>query len=274
MDLKRFGLSLAIAVSVLISGVAASHAGEVRDKFIAALEANDKAGMYAAVNDNLDAVPAEILELIKEAKAPGTTPEDRGSYLYIAELMAKAYKDKTGDLEPLLNVKKRSFEARLGAPVRLKAENGVDTILIPKATGETKNIFEPDNVIIKQGETVRWVNSDEIAHIFSTLPLISAGKFFAKSVEPGESWEFKFEKPGEYFYLCFIHPSMVGKITVEGAEPAATTAGQAPDAKTVPAPPGGLVVDPATPAAPENKATEDAPAAAPAPAGEKAPDAE
>ncbi len=248
MDLKRFGILLTTAASVLLFGAAGSNASEIRDKFIGALENNDGAGMRAAVEENAAAIPAEIQTLIDEARAPETPAEEKGSKFYIAELIARTYKDITGDMKPLLEVKKRAFDAKLSEQTRPNLTEGVHIVYLPKPSGDVKNVFSPDNIVIKQGETVRWVNSDDIAHIFSTMPVISAGKFSAKSIPPGESWEFKFDKPGEYFYLCFIHQSMVGKITVEGepqAEPAAATAPAPAAVKEAPAAPAEKEATPA-----------------------------
>ncbi len=258
MDFKKFGLCLALVVCVMFGSATGSRASEIHDKFVAAYDKNDKKGMTAVVKENLAAVPAEIAGMLTEAAKPTVSIEDRGSILYIAELMAGTYKDLTGDIKPLLNVKKRAFETRLSKPVRLEVKDGIAIINIPKASGEMKNYFSPDNVIIKQGDTVRWMNHDEVSHIFATMPLISAGKFFSTSVGGGKSWDFKFDKPGEYYYLCFIHQSMVGKITVEGTATVAPAAPAAAPAAEPAAPEGG----PAS-TAPADKTVAPAPAAAP-----------
>lgn len=94
-------------------------------------------------------------------------------------------------------------------------------VFLEKSTdkdGKIRNVFSPDNVIIKQGEKVRWVNEDKYKHLFaSTMQFLGGmGGISSPDVEPGESWEYKFEKPGEYFYMCFIHRGMLGKVTVMG----------------------------------------------------------
>ena len=86
---------------------------------------------------------------------------------------------------------------------------------MPKPSGDDKNIFKPDNITIKRGESVRWVNTGETEHILASMPLISVPGLFSPKVEAGQSWDYKFEKTGEYYYLCFIHKSMIGKVTVE-----------------------------------------------------------
>lgn len=224
MYIRRFGLCLALAATFLTAGPTVSSASEIRAKFMGALEKNDRAGMMAVVENNKEAIPAEVKALIEETKAPDATDELKHSNFFIAELLARDYKDLTGDVNLLIEVKKRAFDSKLSGPVRANMTDGVHIVDIPLSTGHSKNKFAPDNIVIKQGETVRWVNSDEIDHIFSTMPIISAGRFSAKSIPPGGSWEFKFDKPGEYFYLCFIHQSMIGKITVEGDAPAVAPA--------------------------------------------------
>jgi plastocyanin len=112
-------------------------------------------------------------------------------------------------------VKKISFEVRLSPPVVSTSVDGIHIIDMPGVTEEVKNGFNPDNIIIKKGETVRWINSDEIEHIFSSTFFIGKGGISSPSIKPGEGWEYKFENTGEYFYICFIHRSMIGAITVE-----------------------------------------------------------
>lgn len=92
---------------------------------------------------------------------------------------------------------------------------GVYIIELPKAVAGEKNIFRPNNIIIKKGSTVRWVSKDETEHVFATMKLISKGAISSPRVAPGGSWEQKFDESGEYFYICFIHHSMIGKLTVE-----------------------------------------------------------
>lgn len=129
--------------------------------------------------------------------------------------MAMAYKDATGDTALLLEVKKRSFDSRLSEPVRSTPEKGVHIVDIPRAGADSKDIFRPDNIIIKKGETVRWVNNDGIDHVFSSMPLIGKGGISVPGIKPGGSWEFVFKETGEYYYICYIHKGMIGKVAVE-----------------------------------------------------------
>lgn len=199
---------------LLFSGTGFSES-ELTKQFIDALDQKDSAKLASIVKDNKDKIPGEIKAIIAEAALPETTKDDRESKFYLAEIMARTYKDSTGDIEPLKDVKRKNFESRLTQPVRSAPTNGVHTVEFPKATETAKNIFKPDNIIIKKGESVRWVNNDETGHVFSSMPLIGLAGIFTPRIEPGQTWEYKFEKTGDYYYICFIHHGMIGKITVE-----------------------------------------------------------
>jgi len=207
--------AVALTAIFVMAGPGFSAESEITKSFIDAFEKNDAVKMGSIVKDNKDKVPAEIKSIIDDALLPGTSKEDRDSKLYIAEYMAKVYKDTTGDFVPLKDAKKKIFETKLSPAVRPAETNGVYIIETPKSTDKEHNFFKPDNIIIKKGSTVRWVNNDINGHIFASMPFIGDGGIFSPTVNPGESWEHKFEKPGEYYYLCFIHQSMIGKITVE-----------------------------------------------------------
>lgn len=209
------GFVFAVVTALTLSTRGYCAESQVRKDFTTALEQNDQIKAAAVIDANKDKVPAEIKALLDEADAPGLSNEDVEGKHYLAELMAKLYKDSTGDVEPLKTVKKKVFESRLSPAVRSTAVNGVHVVECPEPAGEMKNFFKPDNIIIKKGETVKWVNNDKEGHIFASMPFIGMGGIFSTKVEHGQSWEFKFEKPGEYFYICFIHKGMMGKVTVE-----------------------------------------------------------
>ncbi len=215
--LRRFVSMSAVALTSIfvMAGAGFSAESEITKSFIDAFEKNDAVKMGSIVKDNKDKIPVEVKSIINEALLPGTAKEDRDSKLYIAEYMAKVYKDMTGDFAPLKDSKKKIFETKLSAAVRPAETNGVYIIETPKPTETEQNFFKPDNIIIKKGATVRWANNDVSGHIFASMPFIGEGGIFSPTVNSGESWEHKFEKPGEYYYLCFIHQSMIGKITVE-----------------------------------------------------------
>jgi len=69
--------------------------------------------------------------------------------------------------------------------------------------------FDPAEITVKQGQTVAWVNDDSVQHI------VKADGFESPALQNGGTYEHIFtEAPGEYTYICGIHPSMHGKVTV------------------------------------------------------------
>ena len=191
----------------------ANAASEIVSRFKRALESKDSKTMTLIVSKNLDAIPYEVNTLLDSAFAPGLKPSERDSMFTVAEFMADEYKKQTDDITLLKSVKVRIFESKLTKPVTPEATNGV-YIVEAISTDSVKNIFTPDNIIIKKGSTVRWVNNDNVAHLLASVPVIGSGGIFSPTIEPGASWEYTFNRPGEYYYICFIHKVMYGKVTV------------------------------------------------------------
>jgi plastocyanin len=71
--------------------------------------------------------------------------------------------------------------------------------------------FEPKELTISRGTTVRWTNRDNVNH-----PIVSdEGVFQSGALMPGGTFEFAFDSAGEFSYYCSVHPWMTGKIIVE-----------------------------------------------------------
>jgi len=215
MGSRRWFVSFIVLCLLAFTGTALAEESGFAKEFVKALDANDEQRMALLVEMKKDSMPVEIKALIDEAMQEGVNKEDRNSTLYIAEEMANHYKRIANDFEPLKEVKRAAFNSKLSSAVHSAAQDGVHIITMPMRTDSVKNKFTPDNIIIKQGEAVRWVNEDSDAHIFSSMPFIGKGAMISPMVEGGKSWERTFDAPGEYYYLCFIHAGMVGKITVE-----------------------------------------------------------
>lgn len=71
--------------------------------------------------------------------------------------------------------------------------------------------FTPSLLQVSAGETVTWVNDDGAPHSISLKNGIASD-----TVMPGSSYSTKLDHPGDYDYLCSIHPYMSGKIIVTG----------------------------------------------------------
>jgi plastocyanin len=64
---------------------------------------------------------------------------------------------------------------------------------------------------VSPGSTVTWKNLDEEPHTVAS----ETGLFHSAGLDTGQSFSFKFDKPGVYKYRCSIHPQMVATITVK-----------------------------------------------------------
>lgn len=103
-------------------------------------------------------------------------------------------------------------------------------------TGYAVNMFLPDSVYVRAGDTVTWEwdwtephsvtfgqitgNPDLPSHPgvavvdYDGTGFVNSGLTFP--VPPGLSFSAKFTKAGTFDYSCFIHPGMAGKVYVQG----------------------------------------------------------
>lgn len=62
------------------------------------------------------------------------------------------------------------------------------------------------------GDTITVTNEDTVAHTWTA----DEGDFDSGNLAQGDSFDFTFDEPGEFSFVCTIHPQMTGTITVEG----------------------------------------------------------
>jgi plastocyanin len=72
--------------------------------------------------------------------------------------------------------------------------------------------FNPADVTVAKGTTVTWKNDDSATHRIKS----GDGSFDSKDLKNGDSFDHTFDTAGTFDYICGIHPSMKGKITVTG----------------------------------------------------------
>jgi plastocyanin len=73
----------------------------------------------------------------------------------------------------------------------------------------TNSTFTPQSVEVKVGETVSFVDGDEIAHTAT-----AEGTFDSGTLRAGKTFTFKATKAGTISYVCLFHPGMTGTINV------------------------------------------------------------
>ena len=76
--------------------------------------------------------------------------------------------------------------------------------------------FEPSELTVKAGDTVKWVNNKMSPHnaVFEDASVKSHKDLV---FSPGENYETTFDEAGEYSYYCEPHrgAGMVGKVIVQ-----------------------------------------------------------
>jgi plastocyanin len=79
--------------------------------------------------------------------------------------------------------------------------------------GQKDKAFTKSQLTVKKGDTVNFVNEDDIFHnVFS----LSDAKFFDLGSYPkGESKEVEFDEVGIIEVECAIHPEMIMEVVVE-----------------------------------------------------------
>jgi amicyanin len=71
--------------------------------------------------------------------------------------------------------------------------------------------FNASEVRVRAGARVRWVNGDQVQHSVTA----DNGGFDSGLIDPGQSFERVFDRPGTYSYHCTPHPFMHGRVIVE-----------------------------------------------------------
>ena len=76
--------------------------------------------------------------------------------------------------------------------------------------------FDPKNVTVKAGGTVKWTNNESVPHDVTKEdgpgPDFSSGK---GNLSEGDTYQQNFQKAGKVNYVCTVHPNMTGTVTVE-----------------------------------------------------------
>ena len=69
--------------------------------------------------------------------------------------------------------------------------------------------FQPGVLTVKAGDSVVWVNKDPFPHT------ATASAFDSKSIPAGATWTYRTRTPGEFPYVCSLHPTMKAILRVE-----------------------------------------------------------
>ena len=83
-----------------------------------------------------------------------------------------------------------------------------------RTIGQKGKVFSQAEVSIKKGETLVFVNDDNIAH--NVLSTSAAHRFNLGLIQPGHSTPVTFKNAGDLNIICAIHPTM--KMVVKVAD--------------------------------------------------------
>ena len=76
--------------------------------------------------------------------------------------------------------------------------------------------FTPAALTVTAGTTVTWKNEDDSPHRIGD----KNGTFKSAALDTDDTFSHTFTVPGEYAYICTIHPYMAGTIIVKSDKPA------------------------------------------------------
>jgi plastocyanin len=103
-----------------------------------------------------------------------------------------------------------STAATTAKEITAVAASATTTAAVKNEISIKANAFSPDNLNIKVGDTVTWINNDSYAHTIKA----AKGEFDSGNMASGTKFSFTFDKEGTYDYICGIHTFMTGKIIV------------------------------------------------------------
>ena len=89
----------------------------------------------------------------------------------------------------------RAYEARAASPVIVEINQFQ---------------FSPREITVDAGTVVEWLNHDQTVHNI----IAPDAKLASPGMDTGDHVDFTFTKPGDYAYLCGLHPHMTGIIHV------------------------------------------------------------
>jgi plastocyanin len=71
--------------------------------------------------------------------------------------------------------------------------------------------YEPATVTIDAGQSVRWVQDDDVPHTVTATDK----SFDSGNLDAHKTWTHRFDKAGTYAYTCTYHPMMRGTVVVK-----------------------------------------------------------
>ena len=106
-------------------------------------------------------------------------------------------------------------------PSDTSTSSEVISVNIPAGTSvpgceEARKCYFPSEITIDVGYTIEWVNYDTEAHTVTSRTLEGgpSGEFDSGLINYGKKFSHTFDKSGEFYYFCTLHPWMSGNVIV------------------------------------------------------------
>lgn len=123
-----------------------------------------------------------------------------------------------GETTPIYNLTKDNDNNNNQKSIFADKQSNNTVLIIANASNPTNKIFyDPSPITIKKGSPITWINKDPTIHTVTsgkTDNEVTPYKFDSGMLTFNSTYSYKFDKEGEYYYHCFVHPFMIGKINV------------------------------------------------------------
>ena len=165
--------------------------------------------------------PKEVIPLIFGSGFGGITDLEVGpdGYLYVLTYFGEIYR-----IIPKLDLidSDNSLHANKSQSPLTQTAPSVSNSTIVQIMGiEGDKSYNPNPVVVQEGQTILWVNGDAISHTVTSnshkngYENNSGILFDSTAILPGHFYSKVFDLSGTYSYYCFYHPTMIGQVIVE-----------------------------------------------------------
>jgi plastocyanin len=99
-------------------------------------------------------------------------------------------------------------------PTPAPPPSGTPAVTVGISTGASflsTTAYVPNPVTLSVGTTIKWINTDNVAHTVSSQNNV----WESGNIAPGATYSRTFPSAGSFPYYCVYHPLMVGIITVQ-----------------------------------------------------------
>lgn len=89
--------------------------------------------------------------------------------------------------------------------------NSIEVSIVPKASKLSEKAYQPNPIIVNQGDSIVWTNNDSGIHTVTE----KRAMFNSGYMNSDQTYKFTFSKAGKFDYICEVHPrSMFGTVIV------------------------------------------------------------